>query len=106
VFVAIGVATHDASVGAFARDALCFLGAWFAIAVALRLYSRDGLARLAVTWLAGVSLAVAVRAAIVGHLPGAFYAVALVFTALLVGAARALPGLSRPPRRPRPEEPS
>jgi len=106
VFVAIGVATHDASAGAFARDAFCFLGAWFAVAVAVRLYARGGLMRLAVTWLAGVSLAVLVRAAIVGHLPGAFYAVALVFTALLVGAARALPVLSRRPRRPRPEEPS
>ena len=105
MFVAIGVATHDASPGAFVRDAVCFLGAWFAVALAVRLYARGGPVRLVVTWLAGVSLGVLVRAAIFGHLPGAFYAVALGFTALLVGAARALPGLFRRPSRPRPEEP-
>jgi hypothetical protein len=106
VFAAIGVATHDASAGAFVRDALCFLGAWFAVALAVRLYARGGLTRLAVTWLVGVSLAVLVRAAVVGHLPGAFYAVALGFTALLLGAARTLPHLSRRPVRTRPEEPA
>jgi hypothetical protein len=90
VFVAIGVATHDASGAAFARDAFCFLGAWFAVAAAVRLYARGGPARLAATWLAGVSLAVGVRAAIVGHLPGAFYVVALGFTGLFVLAGRML----------------
>jgi hypothetical protein len=104
VFVAIGVATHEASAGAFARDAVCFLGAWFVVAAAVRLYARGGLVRLAATWLAGVSLAVGVRAAIVGHLPGAFYAVALAFTAVLVGAVRLLPRISGPeqtrPNRP------
>ena len=103
--MAIGVATHDASVGAFVRDAACFLGGWFAVALAVRLYARGGLLRLAATWLAGISLGVLARAAIVGHPPGAFYAVALAFTALLVGATRALPRLPSP-RRPRPKRPS
>jgi hypothetical protein len=37
-----------------------------------------------------VTLAVAVRAAFVGHFSVAFYLVALAFTALLVGLGRAL----------------
>lgn len=89
-FVAIGVATHEASAGAFVRDALCILGGWFATALAVRLYARDGRVRLAVTWLVGISVGVWVRAAIVGHGPGAFYGVALGFSALFVLVARTL----------------
>lgn len=88
MFVAIGVLTHDASAAAFVRDALCILGGWFAVAAAVGLYRRFAWWRLGAAWLAGVSLGVLVRAAIVGHLPGAFYGVALAFTALFVGAER------------------
>ena len=88
--VAIGVATHDASAGAFVRDALCIGGAWFAVAFGVRLYARFAWWRLAVTWLVGVSVGVLVRAAIVGHLAVDFWGVALVFTALFVLAGRAL----------------
>jgi hypothetical protein len=88
VFVVIGVLTHDASFGAFVRDLACVLGGWFAVALAVRLYSRGGWWRVVVTWFAGISLGVLVRAAVVGHWPGAFYVVALVFTGLFVGAAR------------------
>jgi hypothetical protein len=88
VFVVIGVLTHDASATAFVRDALCILGGWFAVAVAVRLYARAGWWRLAVTWLVGISAGVAVRAAIVGHWPGAFYGIALAFTLLFVLVAR------------------
>ena len=84
------MSTHDASVGAFARDALCVGVAWFAVALAVRLYARFAWSRLAATWLVGVSLGVFVRAAIVGHLAVDFWGVALVFTALLVGAGRLL----------------
>ena len=87
-FVAIGVATHGASVGAFGRDAACFLGAWFAVALAVRLYTRGGWQRLAVTWIVGASSGVFVRAAIVDRWPGAFYGVALGFTAVFVAVAR------------------
>jgi hypothetical protein len=90
VFVVVGVLTHDASLTAFLRDALCLLGGWFAVAVVVRLYARNGSWRLFATWLVGVSLGVLVRAAIVGHWPGAFYGVALAFSALLVLAGRAL----------------
>lgn len=89
-FVAIGVATHDASPVAFVRDALCILDGWFAVALAVRLYLRGTWWRLALTWLAGVSVGVWIRAAIVGHAPGAFYGVALGFTALFVLLGRAL----------------
>jgi hypothetical protein len=67
---------------------LCILGGWFAVALAVRLYTRSGWPRLGMTWLAGVTLGVLVRAAIVGHLAADFWGVALAFTALLVLAAR------------------
>jgi hypothetical protein len=88
----VGVLTHDASVTAFVRDGLCILGAWFAVAAAVRLYARPGWWRLGVTWFAGVSLGVLVRAAFVGHWPGAFYGIALAFTLLFVLIARGLLG--------------
>jgi hypothetical protein len=89
-FVVIGVLTHDASLKAFVRDFVCILGGWFAVALAVRLYTRAGWWRVVVTWLAGITLGVLVRAALVGHWPGAFYLVALVFTAVFVLAARML----------------
>ena len=95
VFVAVGNLTHGTSVGAFGRDAACFLGAWFAAALLLRLYTRRGRVRLALTWLVGVTAAVAVRAAIVGHFAPAFYGVALGFTALFLAAGRVLAGRAR-----------
>jgi Protein of unknown function (DUF3054) len=88
VFVAVGVATHGASVGAFFRDAACFLGCWFAVALVVRLYAGGGWRRLAVTWLVGVTGGVFLRAAIVDRWPGAFYGVALGFTAVFVSTGR------------------
>lgn len=88
VFVAVGVATHGASVGAFFRDLACILGGWFAVALVVGLYARAGRRRLAATWLAGVSVGVLVRAAFVGHVAVDFWGVALAFTALFVLAAR------------------
>ncbi len=93
VFVAIGVLTHDASATAFVRDLACILGGWFVIALAVRLYTRAGWWRLVVTWLAGVSLGVLVRAAIVGHVAVDFWAIALAFTALFLIATRLLRNL-------------
>jgi hypothetical protein len=88
VFVVVGVLTHGASGLAFVRDALCILGGWFAVALAVRLYARGGWRRLGTTWLVGISAGVFVRAAIVGRRPDAFYGVALAFTLLFVLAAR------------------
>ena len=93
VFVAVGVLTHDASATAFLRDVLCILGGWFVAATAVRLYTRGGRWRLAVTWLAGITAGVFVRAAIVGHVAYDFWGVALGFTALFVLAARGLTSL-------------
>jgi hypothetical protein len=90
VFVVVGVLTHDASAGAFFRDALCILGGWFAAALVFRLYQRAAWWRLAATWLVGISAGVLVRAAIVGHLAVDFWGVALGFTALFVLVARGL----------------
>ena len=89
--------THGASAGAFVRDVLCILGGWFAAATAVRLYTRGGRWRLAVTWLAGITAGVFVRAAIVGHVAYDFWGVALGFTALFVLVARGL--ASRASRR-------
>lgn len=86
----IGVLTHDGSLHALVRDLACILGGWFAVALVLRLYSRSGWWRVVCTWFLGISLGVLVRAAVVGHLPGAFYVVALVFTGLFVLAGRML----------------
>jgi hypothetical protein len=80
VFVVVGVLTHDASVTAFVRDALCILGGWFAAGLISQ--------RLLVQWFLGISAGVAARAAIVGHWSWAFYGVALAFTLLFVLAAR------------------
>ncbi|HKT44953.1 MAG TPA: DUF3054 family protein [Gaiellaceae bacterium] len=90
VFVAVGVATHGASAGAFGRDVACIVGGWFAAALALRLYRRGGWRRLVATWLLGVTAGIAVRAAVVGHFAVDFYAVALAFTALFLLGARLL----------------
>jgi hypothetical protein len=88
VFVAVGVATHGASVGAFFRDLACILGGWFAVAAVVRLYTRGGRLRLGATWLIGISAGVLVRAALVGHVAYDFWGVALAFTALFVLAGR------------------
>jgi hypothetical protein len=78
--VTIGVLTHDSSLAAWIRDLLCFELAWFA------LYRLPLVAR----WLLGVSVAVAVRALIVGHVSVAFYLVALGFTAAFVALGRTI----------------
>jgi glucose-6-phosphate-specific signal transduction histidine kinase len=89
-FAVIGVLTHGSSVTALVRDLLVFLGCWFAVALATRLYARPSWTRLLATWLAGITAAVLIRAMIVGHWAGDFYGIALAFTLLFVLAARAV----------------
>jgi hypothetical protein len=93
VFAVVGLVSHHASPGAFAHDALPLLGGWFAAAAATRLYARPSVGRLLLTWAAGITAGVVVRALILGRdLNGreaAFLAVSLVFTLLFVLAARA-----------------
>src|SRR5580765_6086726 len=88
VFTVVGVLTHGSSVGALGRDLLLFLGCWFAVAAVVRLYAEPGWRRLLATWLLGITAAVLIRAAIVGHFAGDFYGIALAFTLLFVLAAR------------------
>jgi hypothetical protein len=80
VFVTVGVLTHDSSFLSWLRDLLCFELAWFAF-WRLPLWAR---------WLLGVTIAVAVRAAFVGHFSPAFYGVALAFVAVFVLLGRVL----------------
>jgi hypothetical protein len=87
-FAVVGVLTHGSSIGALVRDLLLFLGCWFAAALTFKLYARPGRRRLLATWLLGITAAVLIRAAIVGHFAGDFYGVALGFTLLFVLAAR------------------
>ena len=82
--------THGSSVMALVRDLLLFLGCWFAVALAIRLYARPNWTRLLATWLTGITAAVLIRATIVGHWAGDFYGIALAFTLLFVLAARAV----------------
>jgi hypothetical protein len=92
VFAVIGLLSHHASLSVFARDALPLLGGWFAAALATGLYVQPSVPRLLVTWAAGITAGVLVRALILGRdLDGdqaAFLAVSLVFTLLFVVVLR------------------
>ena len=96
VFVTIGLLSHDHGLHAtgYARDALPFLGCWFAAALGFRLYTRPSIGRLAATWAVGVPAAVLVRALALGRTLGgkeaAFLVVSLVTVAVLVTAGRLL----------------
>lgn len=80
-FAAVGVLTHGASAGAFARDAACLLIGWFAAGLLAK--------RLLLQWLVGVALALALRALIVGHAPPvAFVVTTYAFVLLFVYAVR------------------
>jgi len=107
VFVTIGLLSHHGGVSAtgYARDALPFLGGWFAAAAAFRLYARAGAWRLAATWATGVVVAVLVRALILGRMlngnEAAFLAVALVTIGVLVPIMRLCARALRPGPSPR-----
>jgi hypothetical protein len=96
VFVTIGLLSHrgDLSLRGYARDALPFLGCWFAAAFAFGLYARGGPGRLAATWAVGVPAAVLVRALVLGRPLGgkelAFLLVSLLTIGVLVVVFRAL----------------
>jgi Protein of unknown function (DUF3054) len=93
-FVTIGLLSHEHGLRGtgYARDALPFLGCWFAAALALRLYVRPSFGRLAATWAVGIPTAVLVRALALGRTLGgkelAFLVVSLVTVAVLVTAFR------------------
>jgi hypothetical protein len=82
------------SLRGYARDALPFLGGWFAVALIDGLYARGGVYRLVLTWAIGIPLGWLVRALILGRpLDGdevAFLIVSLVTVGVLVAAFRLL----------------
>jgi DUF3054 family protein len=102
--VTIGLLSHHGGISlrGYARDALPFLGCWFAAALLFRLYARPGPWRLAATWAVGVPAAVLVRALVLGRTLGgkeaAFLVVSLVTIGVLVVAFRLLLRLARPVR--------
>jgi hypothetical protein len=96
VFVTIGLLSHHGgvSLAGYARDALPFLGGWFAAAALFHLYTRRGRWRLVATWAVGVPAGVLVRALVLGRHLGskeaAFLVVSLVTVGVLVVAVRLL----------------
>ena len=72
IFVTIGLLSHEHGLHAtgYARDAVPFLGCWFAAAFGFHLYTRPSFARLAATWAVGVPAAVLVRALVLGRTLG------------------------------------
>ncbi len=96
VFVTIGLLSHHGGVSfrGYARDALPFLGCWFAAALVFRLYPAGGWRRLTATWAVGVPAAVLVRALVLGRPLGgkelAFLIVSLITIGVLVVAFRGL----------------
>jgi hypothetical protein len=101
VFAVVGLLSHRGGVSGsgLARDALPLLAGWFAAALLLRLYTRPSVARLAGTWLAGVTAGVVVRALVLRHTAvgkeAAFLAVSLAFGLVFVLAARLLAARAR-----------
>jgi hypothetical protein len=97
VFVLVGIERHHGTSLAvlFLRNAVPLLAAWFATALALRLYRRRGLAPLLRTWLVAVPVGVSVRSLLVGSPdePGrflTFLAVSMLFTLVFLLAGRGI----------------
>jgi hypothetical protein len=101
-FVTVGLLSHDHALTAagYARDLLPLLAGWYGAAALFRLYRGGGRRALLATWAVGVPVGVVLRAVVLGRSASgkeaAFLAVALVFTLVLVLAARAALALSRP----------
>jgi hypothetical protein len=92
-FVTIGLATHDDGIsgGAYARDAVALVGCWLLAGGAFDLYRRPRLRAFVLTWIAGITAGVLVRALLRWHIDdgdAVFLAVGLGFTLLFVLAAR------------------
>jgi hypothetical protein len=103
LFVVVGLVTHHGGLSAteFARDAIPIAGCWLLAGGAFDLYRRPRLRALLATWVTGVTAGVLIRALLRLHLDGGdgvFLVVALCFTLLFVGAARAAASFATMPR--------
>ena len=99
-FATIGQLSHHGhlSAGGYAGAALPLLAGWFAASHVFR-------GRFVPTWLAGVSLGVLLRAAVLSHWYGkelVFWVVALVFVGLAAAFTRSLARIARRRRTGRP----
>ena len=105
VFATVGLISHDHGLSAtgYARDALPILGAWFVVALALRLYDVQRPGRVFATWAIAVPAGVLIRALALGRdLNGkeaVFLLVSLVTILIFVIVLRGLVALT-PPARP------
>ena len=94
LFTTVGLVSHGFELAGYVRDALPLEVAWFAVALAVRLYPRGSWRRVLLCWIASVPLAWFVRALVLGRaLDGrelAFLGITLVFTLLFLGGARAV----------------
>jgi hypothetical protein len=94
VFVTVGLLSHHGgvSLAGYARDALPFLGCWFAAAAIFGLYRHPTRGALLKTWAVGITAGVLVRQLVVWSLHWddlVFLVVALTFTLVFVLLARA-----------------
>jgi hypothetical protein len=92
-FTTVGLLSHGFELAGYLRDGLPLLAAWFAVALALRLYPRASWRRVLACWLVAVPLAWLVRALALGReFDGgqfAFLGITLAFTLVFVAAFRA-----------------
>src|SRR5262249_6542593 len=95
-FAAIGQLSHDGGVSAagFARDALPLLAGWFGAALLFGACRSPSRRTFVLTWLVGITVGVAIRAAVLGRAvnghQAAFLVTSLIFTLLLLIAFRSL----------------
>lgn len=102
-FTIAGIVSHDRglSLRAFAEDVVPLLSGWLVVAAVTGLYQVRSPRSLLMTWLLGIPLGVALRAAGLGRLEEprqlSFLATTLLLTLVVVAAARiGLDAVSRP----------
>jgi hypothetical protein len=92
LFTTVGLLSHGFAPAGYLRDALPLLGAWFAVALALRLYARPSWPRLVACWAIAIPLGWLVRALVLGKsFDGgqlAFLVVTLTFSLVFLVALR------------------
>lgn len=98
LFAVLGQLRHETGLTAevLLRTAVPLLLGWFGAALVLETYRRPDLWRLALTWLLGVTLGVAIRAFLLERsFPVVFWLVALGVTGALLALWRAAVALTR-----------